>query len=79
MDYVEVVEGIKEGYEADVLDPELELSGGSNLKDMLSDEEDPAKPPENESDEDFDITKYRDHPNLRVTSEDASIRYAQKI
>ena len=73
------MEGIKEGYEADVLDPELELGGGSHLKDMLSDEEDTSKPPENESDEDFDITKYRDDPNLRLNSEDTSIRYAKKF
>ena len=75
MDYVEVVEGIKEGYEADVLDPELQLANGTNRKDNLSDDEDIARPTGNDSDEDFDITKYRDDPNLRLKdSDDTSIR-----
>lgn len=63
---MEVVEGIKEGYEADVLDPELELANDSGRKDNISDEDDTSKPSGYESDEDFDITKYRDDPNLRL-------------
>lgn len=77
LDYVEVVEGIKEGYEADVLDPEMEeLSNDTSRKDNISDEDDTSKPSGYESDEDFDITKYRDDPNLRIKDigEDTPIR-----
>ncbi|XP_076163343.1 SET domain bifurcated histone lysine methyltransferase eggless [Ptiloglossa arizonensis] len=73
LDYVEVVEGIKEGYESDVLEPEMPLSTPEDKKKSItSDDEDNTKTNANDSDEDFDITKY---VNFNVDStEPSSIR-----
>lgn len=73
---MEVVEGIKEGYEADVLDPELELANDPNRKDNISDEDETSKHTGYESDEDFDIRQYQDDVNLRLREigEDTPIR-----
>lgn len=76
LDYVEVVEGIKEGYESDVLEPEMPLSPPEEDKNksMTSDDEDNAKANGSDSDEDFDIRKYVSY-NLESTStEPSSIR-----
>lgn len=53
-----------------------ELSNDTSRKDNISDEDDTSKPSGYESDEDFDITKYRDDPNLRIKDigEDTPIR-----
>lgn len=58
LDYVEVVEGIKEGYESDVLEPEMppSASKGKN-KSATSDDEDDSKT-NADSDEDYNISKY---------------------
>ncbi|XP_054001755.1 histone-lysine N-methyltransferase eggless [Hylaeus anthracinus] len=73
LDYVEVVEGIKEGYESDVLEPEMPISTPEDKKKSItSDDEDNTKTNGNDSDEDFDITKYA---NFNVDStEPSSIR-----
>ncbi|KOC60821.1 Histone-lysine N-methyltransferase eggless [Habropoda laboriosa] len=73
LDYVEVVEGIKEGYESDVLEPEMPLSTPDDKKkSMTSDDEDNSKTNANDSDEDFNISKY---VNFNVNSiESSSIR-----
>lgn len=72
MDYVEVVEGIKEGYESDVLEPEMPVSTPEKNKSATSDDEDNSKNSTNDSDEDFNISKY---VNFNVDStESSSIR-----
>ncbi|OAD54674.1 Histone-lysine N-methyltransferase eggless [Eufriesea mexicana] len=73
LDYVEVVESIKEGYESDVLEPEMPLSTPENKKkSVTSDDEDNTKTNANDSDEDFNISKY---VNFNVDStEPSSIR-----
>lgn len=73
---MEVVEGFKEGYESDVLEPEMPLSAteGDKKKTIdMSDEEDNTK--EN-SDEDFNIDNYvADNSELlETTAESSSIR-----
>ncbi|XP_011495749.1 PREDICTED: histone-lysine N-methyltransferase eggless [Ceratosolen solmsi marchali] len=61
LDYVEVVEGIKEGYESDALDPEMALEENDSDKDKTEKktEDDPeyAKLVPNDSDDDFNISK----------------------
>lgn len=83
LDYVEVVEGFKEGYESDVLEPEMPISAGEDDNDKekesvkeVSDEEDTAKESANDSDEDFDINNYvADNIDLmETTAESSSIR-----
>ncbi|CAK9831696.1 Histone-lysine N-methyltransferase eggless [Anthophora retusa] len=70
LDYVEVVEGIKEGYESDVLEPEMPLSTPEDKKkSMTSDDDDNSKTNANDSDEDFNISKY---VNFNVDSIEAS-------
>ncbi|XP_046146084.1 histone-lysine N-methyltransferase eggless [Osmia bicornis bicornis] len=72
LDYVEVVEGIKEGYESDVLEPEMPVSTSEKNKSAISDDEDNSKNNTNDSDEDFNISKY---VNFDVDSmESSSIR-----
>ncbi|XP_011144404.1 histone-lysine N-methyltransferase eggless isoform X2 [Harpegnathos saltator] len=75
LDYVEVVEGIKEGYESDVLETEESMSPTDDQEkdDVLSDEEDTSKENANDSDEDY-ITNYLRRRNLFETSEASSIR-----
>lgn len=72
---MEVVEGFKEGYESDVLEPEMPLSAAEDKKKTtdMSDEEDNTK--EN-SDEDFNIDNYVADNNelLETTAESSSIR-----
>lgn len=77
LDYVEVVEGFKEGYESDVLEPEMPLeSAAEDDKKKISDEEDNAKENTNDSDEDFNIDNYvADNKDLfETTAESSSIR-----
>lgn len=70
LDYVEVVEGIKEGYESDVLEPEMPISTPEDKKkSMTSDDEDYTRTNTNDSDEDFDISKYA---NFNVVCSDPS-------
>ncbi|XP_012288677.1 histone-lysine N-methyltransferase eggless [Orussus abietinus] len=71
LDYVEVVEGIKEGYESDVLDPELPLGTTQDDKRLMipSDEEDGVKRHTNDSDEDFAVGKH-----ISVNVDGTSIR-----
>ena len=74
LDYVEVVEGIKDGYESDVLEPEMPISTPEDKKKCLtSDDEDNTKTNGNDSDEDFDITKYVNF-DVDSTMEPSSIR-----
>ncbi|XP_031841422.1 SET domain bifurcated histone lysine methyltransferase eggless isoform X2 [Nomia melanderi] len=73
LDYVEVVEGIKEGYESDVLEPEMPISTPEDKKkSMTSDDEDYTRANTNDSDEDFDISKYANFNVVR--SDPSSIR-----
>ncbi|XP_012219332.1 histone-lysine N-methyltransferase eggless [Linepithema humile] len=87
LDYVEVVEGFKEGYESDVLDPEMpEISTAKNDDEKntadASDEEENTKEHEEEdatkedSDEDFNIDTYvaLNKDFLETTAESSSIR-----
>lgn len=81
LDYVEVVEGFKEGYESDVLEPEMPTSPTEkdNKKKTtdVSDEEDNTKESTNGSDEDFNIDNYVASCNkdlLETTAESSSIR-----
>lgn len=82
LDYIEVVEGFKEGYESDVLESEMSDSPEENddkEKESTkepSDEEDTAKESA-DSDEDFDINNYvADNTELmETTAESSSIRY----
>ncbi|XP_003700184.1 SET domain bifurcated histone lysine methyltransferase eggless [Megachile rotundata] len=72
LDYVEVVEGIKEGYESDVLESELPVSTPEKTRVLTSDDEDNSRKSTNDSDEDFNISKY---VNFNVDStEPSSIR-----
>ena len=72
MDYVEVVESIKEGYESDVLESEMPLSTTEDKKKSItSDDEDNTKINANDSDEDFNVSKYL---NFNVDSTEPSIR-----
>lgn len=71
---MEVVEGIKEGYESDVLETEVSASPtNNNKKNNASDEEDNSKENANDSDEEF-TTKYLKR-NSFDTSESTSIRF----
>jgi len=78
---VEVVEGYKEGYESDVLEPEtLDISAteNDNKKTIdVSDEEDNMKENGNDSDEDFNIDNYVSYNKnfLELTAESSSIRF----
>ncbi|XP_076233694.1 SET domain bifurcated histone lysine methyltransferase eggless [Calliopsis andreniformis] len=76
LDYVEVVEGIKEGYESDVLEPEMPLSTPEEDKKkcLTSDDEDNAKTNGSDSDEDFDIRKYVNYNVESTTEPSSSIR-----
>lgn len=72
MDYVEVVESIKEGYESDVLESEMPLSTTEDKKKSItSDDEDNTKINANDSDEDFNVSRYL---NFNVDSTEPSIR-----
>ncbi|KAL2725053.1 histone-lysine N-methyltransferase eggless-like [Vespula squamosa] len=73
LDYVEVVEGMKEGYESDVFDSEMSLTPIEDKKKehAASDEEYNTKNNTNDSDEDFNISKY---VNFSVDSNEPSIR-----
>lgn len=76
---MEVVEGFKEGYESDVLEPEMPLSAAEDDKKKatdMSDEEDNTKGNTNDSDEDFNIDNYvADNKDLfETTAESSSIR-----
>lgn len=78
---MEVVEGFKEGYESDVLEPELSISSEENDNKKkstgVSDEEDNTKESTNDSDEDFNIDSYvaSNKDSLETTAESSSIRY----
>ncbi|EFN63124.1 Histone-lysine N-methyltransferase eggless, partial [Camponotus floridanus] len=77
LDYVEVVEGFKEGYESDVLEPEMPLPAAKDDKKKPNDtdEEDNTKENTNDSDEDFNIDNYvADNNELETTAESSSIR-----
>lgn len=73
---MEVVEGFKEGYESDVLEPEMPLPAAEDDKKKpndISDEEDNTKENTNDSDEDFNIDNYV-ADELETTAESSSIR-----
>lgn len=79
---MEVVEGFKEGYESDVLEPEMSMSPAEddNKKKATSvsdEEEDNTKESTNDSDEDFNIDNYVacNKDLLETTAESSSIRY----
>ncbi|KAG5343984.1 SETB1 methyltransferase, partial [Acromyrmex heyeri] len=82
LDYVEVVEGFKEGYESDVLEPEILMSpteddNKKKATDVSDEEEDNTKESTNDSDEDFNIDSYVASCNndlLETTAESSSIR-----
>lgn len=75
---MEVVEGFKEGYESDVLEPEMPLPAAKDDKKKpndMSDEEENTKENTNDSDEDFNIDNYvADNNELETTAESSSIR-----
>ncbi|XP_058793331.1 histone-lysine N-methyltransferase eggless isoform X2 [Phymastichus coffea] len=76
LDYVEVVEGIKEGYESDVLDPELALEDSDSEKEKNEKKDDGSdlqKAPSNDSDDDFSIDK-KLQKNLNIVDEDEDSR-----
>ncbi|XP_071636747.1 histone-lysine N-methyltransferase eggless isoform X1 [Temnothorax longispinosus] len=82
LDYVEVVEGFKEGYESDVLEPEMSASSAEedNKKKTTSvsdEEEETTKESTNGSDEDFNIDNYvADSKDLlETTAESSSISF----
>lgn len=69
---MEVVESIKEGYESDVLESEMPLSTTEDKKKSItSDDEDNTKINANDSDEDFNVSRYL---NFNVDSTEPSIR-----
>lgn len=78
-----MVEGFKEGYESDVLEPELSVAGeeedNKKKSTVVSDEEeDNTKESTNDSDEDFNIDNYvacNKDLELETTAESSSIRY----
>lgn len=81
---MEVVEGFKEGYENDVLEPEMSVSAteDDNKKkdtEVSDEEEDNTKEEDNtnDSDEDFNIDTYvaSNKDLLETTAESSSIRY----
>ncbi|XP_018314698.1 histone-lysine N-methyltransferase SETDB1 isoform X2 [Mycetomoellerius zeteki] len=83
LDYVEVVEGFKEGYESDVLEPEISMSpteddNKKKATDVSDEEEDNTKESTNDSDEDFNIDSYvascHNNDLLETTAESSSIR-----
>ncbi|XP_012530724.1 histone-lysine N-methyltransferase eggless isoform X2 [Monomorium pharaonis] len=82
LDYVEVVEGFKEGYESDVLESEMPVSPAEDNKKkeitgVSDEEEDNTKESTNDSDEDFNIDKYvalNKDLELETTAESSSIR-----
>ncbi|KAL0130171.1 hypothetical protein PUN28_002046 [Cardiocondyla obscurior] len=82
LDYVEVVEGFKEGYESDVLEPEMTVSPPTedNKKKNASEEEDNTKESTNDSDEDFNINNYVDSDKdaMETTVGSSSIRRLRK-
>lgn len=70
---MEVVESIKEGYESDVLEPEMSMSSVEDKQKStnISDED-----KGNDSDEDFNIDNYvSDTREFLGTTESSSIRY----
>lgn len=76
LDYVEVVEGIKEGYESDVLEPEIEPADDEdNEKDKsdkkLEDKTYVPAPGSNDSDDDFNVSK-KLQKNLTIEEDDDS-------
>jgi histone-lysine N-methyltransferase SETDB1 len=76
LDYVEVVEGIKEGYESDALDPEMALEEGDSDKDNKvekkpEEESEYVKITPNDSDDDFNISKKLQR-HLNVDDDDDS-------
>ncbi|KAK2580401.1 hypothetical protein KPH14_006152 [Odynerus spinipes] len=73
LDYVEVVEGMKEGYESDVFEPEMSVTPteDQSKENVGSDEEDNTKINTNDSDEDYNVSKY---VNVSVDSNEPSIR-----
>ena len=77
LDYVEVVEGIKEGYESDVLDPECPLGEPTNHSENTagdqSEEDVPGKKTSGDSDEDFNIKLHKGYEDLD-TEPPSSIR-----
>lgn len=68
---------MKEGYESDVFDPEMSLTPAEDKKkeNAASDEEYNTKNNTNDSDEDFNISKY---VNFSVDSNEPSIRYIKE-
>ena len=83
LDYVEVVEGIKEGYESDVLEPEITLDDddddSKDKHEKKEEESESQKATPNDSDDDFNITKELQKNNLTIEDMDedstSSIRY----
>lgn len=80
---MEVVEGFKEGYESDVLEPEISMSpteddNKKKATDVSDEEEDNTKESTNDSDEDFNIDSYvascHNNDLLETTAESSSIR-----
>ncbi|XP_014205106.1 histone-lysine N-methyltransferase eggless [Copidosoma floridanum] len=80
LDYVEVVEGIKEGYESDVLDPELPLGGDPDSDPKYKekgkhDDTESHKTGSNDSDDEYKIDKKLQKTlNIDEDSNDGSIR-----
>lgn len=84
LDYVEVVEGIKEGYESDVLETEVSVSPTDDpKKGNASDEEDTSKnnAKDNDDDDEDYMTNYIKRRNQRFKSsaESSSIRYSLSL
>lgn len=83
LDYVEVVEGIKEGYESDVLESEMPMSDTTEDKkksaDASEEEDNTKETDEANSDEDFNINNYVScNKDLMDTAESSSIRYPSR-
>ncbi|XP_001603698.1 histone-lysine N-methyltransferase SETDB1 [Nasonia vitripennis] len=76
LDYVEVVEGIKEGYESDVLEPEIEPPEDENNEKEKSDKKLEDKtyvptPGSNDSDDDYNVSK-KLQKNLNIEEDEDS-------
>ncbi|KAL6259594.1 hypothetical protein P5V15_009511 [Pogonomyrmex californicus] len=82
LDYVEVVEGFKEGYESDVLESEMpmspaEVTAKKKVASVSDEDEENTKETVNDSDEDFNIDSYvacNKDLELETTAESSSIR-----
>lgn len=72
LDYVEVVEGIKEGYESDVLEPDMPPESPPAINEsILLEETETSKIPHTDSDDDFNISK-KVQRNLNIEDDEES-------